>query len=81
MRNVSPLCASMPCSRTQLGTSIENLCHVYDTEDDNYQGCVGTKCLFTHFQADNYGSSSGGSRKKSGMYSCGDNKFIDFFVS
>ncbi len=34
------------------------------TEDDNWQGCVGTKCLFTNFQADNYGSSSGGGRKK-----------------
>ncbi len=32
------------------------------TEDDNCQGCVGTKCLFTNFQADNYGSSSGGGR-------------------
>ncbi len=38
------------------------------TGDDNCQGCVGTKCLFTNFQADNYGSSSGGGRK-SGMYS------------
>ncbi len=34
------------------------------SEDDNCQGCVGTKCLFTNFQADNYGSSSGGGRKK-----------------
>ncbi len=35
-----------------------------NTEDDNCQCCVGTKCLFTNFQADNYGSSSGGGRKK-----------------
>ncbi len=35
--------------------------------------------LFTNYRADYYGSSSGGGRKKSGVYSWGDNKFIDFF--
>ncbi len=50
------------------------------TEDDNCQGCVGTKCSFTHFRPITTARLQVVA-EKCGVHSWGDNKFIDFFVS
>ncbi len=50
------------------------------TKDDEMSRLHRKNVLFKNFQANYYGSSSGGGRKN-GVYSSGVNKFIDFVVS